>query len=687
MPLKNNPQRGNVLLPLLLTLTLVAATFGTYFFFFKNQVGLDLANTLKTSKAISAKQWVNCDDIRDVIEEGDNLYVGCFGGVLIVDKNTGEVKDELSMTDGLSDVSANSLIKSGDILYVGSQDGFTKFNLKTHKGEKISVKEGLPNGSNIKLATDGNFIWVATFDGLARYDKNSGEIKSYKQELLNSATRWSVNNLWVTNNSVYVNMVAHAKSTGGIARYDKASGTWEQYGLEAFGQTGEYDRLDILGTGTAGNMVIVAENTSLWQAEDKSNTSWESVPNPLGENTYDDYGLIRTIVDQGNTARILTSEGFLFDYNPGNKTAQLVYPEKTHDPNLLSGVGGYGITKDKKIWFHPPYYPRDENDPWLRWFDTSNFNSQSFSLRGRPQSFTGIISVIDNTAILSTFDGLWRYDLKEEKLERITLPLTMADSETSNLVFQPIPNSTQVLIINQACGMGCDKPEIFILDYPMNTVKSVALLPEMRTSDGQYTPVLFKSFEEGNPKIQYGYENKMGILNTEDLSWNVKEEEHTLDVYTQSQIICNKVYKFVENSNSFSSFSCAQKIENDMYEWTYEKDNQNYEIKTLVQKNKSTGDVLRSPVPLGPERYSPFGTAAEGNALAKGGLKGIMYAENKVFVATERGLSIYNPEKDSWQVLTTKDGLVSDNIDSFSIKNNVLFVISHWGGFSIIPLK
>lgn len=687
MPPTKTSQKGNILLPLLFLIALLAVGTATYFFFFKNQAGLDLGNISKTSKAVNAKQWINCDNVRDVIEEGDTLYVGCLGGVLVVNKNTGEVKDELSMTDGLSDVSANSLIKSGDILYVGSQDGFTKFNLKNNKAEKISVKEGLPNGSNIKLAADGNFIWVATFDGLARYDKNSGEIKSYKQELLNSATQWGVSSLWVTNNSVYANMPAHAESTGGIARYDKASGTWEQYSLEAFGKAGEYNRLDIFGTGTAGNRVIVAENSALWQAEDKNNTTWEHVPNPVGENTYDDYGLIRTIVDQGNTARILTSKGFLFDYNPDNKTAELVYPVKTHSPNLLSGAGNFGITNDKKIWFHPVSYPRDENDPWLRWFDTSDFSSQSFTLKGRPQSFSGIISVIDNTAILSTFDGLWRYDLKEEKLERIALPLSITSNEMSNLAFQPIPGSTQVLVINQGCGISCDKPEIFILDYPANAVKAVALLPEMKTADGQYTPVLFKSFEEGKPKIQFGYENQMGIINLEDLSWSIKEEEHTLDAYQPSLVMCNKNYKFAENSNTFTTFSCNDKVENEAYEWTYDKDDQDYEIEALVQKSKHSGDILRSPVPLGPEKYSPFGTAAEGSALAKGRFKGIMYAEKKIFILTERGLSIYDPEKDSWRVITTEDGLVSNDIDSIAIKDNVLYAVSHWGGFSVIPLK
>ena len=135
------------------------------------------------NKELKQTQWVNCDDVRDVIEENNRLYVACNGGVLVVDKTSGKVVDQISMTQGLSNHTTTSLAKKGNILYIGTQDGFTIFDLSSRQAKKISVSKGLVNGANIFLALDGDILWIGTFDGLSRYDTISGQITNYKEEL------------------------------------------------------------------------------------------------------------------------------------------------------------------------------------------------------------------------------------------------------------------------------------------------------------------------------------------------------------------------------------------------------------------------------------------------------------------------------------------------------------------------
>jgi ligand-binding sensor domain-containing protein len=48
--------------------------------------------------------------------------------------------------------------------------------------ELFTTKQGLPNDHVFAVKADGPHVWIGTEDGLARYDKRSGEMKSWKEE-------------------------------------------------------------------------------------------------------------------------------------------------------------------------------------------------------------------------------------------------------------------------------------------------------------------------------------------------------------------------------------------------------------------------------------------------------------------------------------------------------------------------
>lgn len=48
--------------------------------------------------------------------------------------------------------------------------------------EHFTTEQGLPNDHVFAVKADGPYVWIGTEDGLARYDKRSGEMKSWKEK-------------------------------------------------------------------------------------------------------------------------------------------------------------------------------------------------------------------------------------------------------------------------------------------------------------------------------------------------------------------------------------------------------------------------------------------------------------------------------------------------------------------------
>ena len=111
-----------------------------------SKTSLDMIDQIVIEDKLKSKQWINCDDVRDVISEDNKYYVGCLGGVLIVGHD-GKVINQISMADGLGNSTVTSLVKKGDILYtVYSQSKdkleYVKDALKKIENVIISYSKG-----------------------------------------------------------------------------------------------------------------------------------------------------------------------------------------------------------------------------------------------------------------------------------------------------------------------------------------------------------------------------------------------------------------------------------------------------------------------------------------------------------------------------------------------------------------
>ncbi len=106
----NNPGR-HIKKPFIFGLVIILV-ISIGFYFYNNQKtnlpNVKIGMPTRNSGSVTLDQnlrWMNCADMRDVIEEKDRLYIACLGGVLVVDKE-GKVIDQITMADGLGNQTA-----------------------------------------------------------------------------------------------------------------------------------------------------------------------------------------------------------------------------------------------------------------------------------------------------------------------------------------------------------------------------------------------------------------------------------------------------------------------------------------------------------------------------------------------------------------------------------------------------
>lgn len=111
----------------------------------------------------------------------------------------------------------------------------------------FSVDDGLPNDHIFAVKTDGDKVWIGTEDGLARYDKQSGTFRSWKEA---DGLPWQVVSSLDVNQKtgdLWIGLFG-----GGLARYS----------------AGRFDHWHQLNSGLVNDVVygVAVENDNVWAA-------------------------------------------------------------------------------------------------------------------------------------------------------------------------------------------------------------------------------------------------------------------------------------------------------------------------------------------------------------------------------------------------------------------------------------
>lgn len=638
--------------------------------------------SLNLYKKAPAQQWINCNDARDVIEEVNTLYVACSGGVLVVDKNSGNIVDQISMTNGLGNSITTSLVKKRNTLFIGTQDGFTIFDLNSRQAKKISVGQGLVNGSNIELREDGDNLWIGTFDGVSLYKINTGEIVNFRGELADNSTGYGVREILVTPKAVYAAVSASSLSPGGIARFDKEKQTWERFGPEIFSKGGPYSRVDFFNLVKVKDKIFVTdlgnETDMLWQADDKLKTTWKPLEKVTAQlkKSYKSSGIFRVDkVTGGNELNIIVS-GNLFKYNPETEQLTPTYSSQTKEDSLLTDISLLSVVRNGKIWTNPyPYLYYSKDNKWLRWLDIDSLRNGWINLSRKPERFVGITTLINSEPIIIGDGTFWKYD-KSRFIKLIQSDLNLGGLD-QQAVFQPVIDSNLVFIYSQSCGEGCREPKVILLNYNDLSSNSLKLSPDIEKKikfNWGFSLLSFQKVYSERKEAVFAIGDlysatESAVLSLDSREWKI-EPTHPSNI-SDSRIMCNTVYYF---KNVFSEFPCSKQLEINKYRYTLVQND-------LFEEDKYTGKKTKLELPATPPEYSPFPDWPKTQNIQK-----VRIINDELWIGTDKGLVKYNAQAfRKWKLFSVEDGLVSNNIIDFVIDKTILWVLTE-GGLSAIPL-
>jgi len=654
-------------------------------------------NTLKINSQLPENKpeikpswWINCNDVRDIIEENDRYYVGCLGGVLVVSKD-GRVIDQISMANGLGNNTVTSLVKKDNILYIGTQDGFTLYDLLNHTGKKISVNEGLVNGANIVLAEDKDKIIVGTFDGLSFYDTKTKEITNFKAELADNSTSYSVNKILVTDKAIYGIVLASAHSSGGVFRFDKTTKSWERFGVNAFIKNpDQYPRVDFFNLIAVGNNIYVANDKDVYKYEDKAQGEWEKLDgifDILKKERPESLNVFINKIFNYNNNLFLISDSSIYKYDFENKKLVKIYPNFTEGLNPLYQTSGNLIIKNNKIYF------RKNNDLfWIRWFDLDTFKTSGINL-DRPYFFDKVMAIIDNNAFICADEKIYQLNFSNNTFKKWLDQKCSTISSDDNFLFQPIPKTDKIVYYYQSCGMGCSEPQLSLINFTDQSVKKIDLPANLKKeltneSNGLNWMNLSAKKYLGN-KILFSFgiidSPKKIEFNIDTQSWGqiisslTKEE-----AFQKNKYFCNPMFTF-ENQVFKDGQSCQLGVTTDGVNWVLSEpiwENKSEKLKLIKKSPFRKDEVFNFPEKISLP-YSPF------ENFYKKNVNTAIINKDKIYIATNVGFYIFDTKTYSWKIISTNDGLISNNVSNFAIddKNNIILAITEGGGLSLITLR
>ena len=635
------------LLTFVLLVLLAAVSYFSYITIFKKPKGTD--TNQNPAKIKNYTSFVDCSDIRKVVEEGGKYYVACFGGVLIADAKSGQVLDQITMAEGLSDYVVTDLIKKGNTLYIGTQDGVTIWNLLTGTGKKLSVAQGLPSGANIILEEDGKYIWIGTFDGLARLDTEFNKLDVYKQELISSADeKVNVNGISTSGDYVYFSVVASAHSRGEVVRFNKVSGVWDKFTPIEFGDTSQYARIDAFGMCNVSDGVVFIEEKTLWKISNFEKT----VPQKLFTAGFNDNIQFNTLCSDGKVLFKTNKNILVYE---ANKVRQA---DEGKDSAILA-----------------EFQKRENQGNYKKIFGDNFYGA-----------FGNALGTVDNNVFISAIGGYWILDTSAKKLTKISAPQVLLDNNISNFVFWPIDKSARYVIAEQSCGMGCSKPDFLICNYPSNTCEKMVIpqnVLELIGPEGIANENTYDYFnlltdvvkEKGKLAFKINYNSKLSwaVLDGDELSWSV-EKQFTPDKNSvEPSDFCpnDNYYSFRDGVFSYGENYCranteAVSVGNFVYK--FDQNTGAYrEDKNSARENLNA--------PMSDAKYTPFGDSS----WNKPQLNRLISSGDKVYYCTNRGLWIFDTKNSNWDLVSMSNGLLSNEVLDARVTSKGMVIITPAG--------
>jgi signal transduction histidine kinase/CheY-like chemotaxis protein len=136
------------------------------------------------------------------------MLLGCSYGLLLFDKESGE-RTELLMGVSVRDI----LVVNDDVWICTGGDGVIRYNHLTNTTEKINSQSGLPSNFVNSIVASGDYLFIGTESGLCRLSPNTNSVQVYpsiyslSRTSFNKASHFKLQNgqlAWGTNNGAVI---------------------------------------------------------------------------------------------------------------------------------------------------------------------------------------------------------------------------------------------------------------------------------------------------------------------------------------------------------------------------------------------------------------------------------------------------------------------------------------------------
>jgi hypothetical protein len=631
-----------------------------------NVVGGGNVTPTPSPRIASAKNFVNCADVRDTVELGGLRYFGCLGGIIGVD-GQGNVKDQYDMSGGLPSYTVTGLQIWKNKLVASTQNGIALIDIDTKDIKRISVQEGLNEGSNATVKIDGDVAWVGTFDGASRVDLTTYEVTNYLAPQFGLGTVFNVGSVMVTPRAVYMVNLASAYASGGVVRYLKSTNEFQVFRASDFGST--TNRVDLFGIAMSGNNVVLSDMRNIFVFDDTKTDG----PRKVDPSIFDKFAeqgqsrLVR-IVGESDGGVILfvsgtTKRSFVkFDAVTGLATRFMDIDKGSYDlPFAL---------RDGKMWY------RDMTD-FVSAVDLKTAETTKITLKNRPVSFTDFAAKINGLVYLYGSGYLWHYDPTQgmvKDAQVMDIPITdMSDMAT--FAFAPIPGTNKISMYRQTCGQGCERPELWIVDYPKFEVTKLDLPEKMIKGDDvqpgplddtySYPSMRFAGIESGKVVLDYeGVERDSWFFDPISSSWLTMKRLVPSNMLLTAK--CQQDFQFVDGK--FVPAACDANAAS-KYTLTV---GTNAVLTYDDNGNKETFNLPKMWADYIPKSFSEFGWEA-GKPV---------YFDKKVFMPTSRGVAVFDIVSKSITAYGPQNGMLGNRSNSVMVDDNMIYSIANWGGFS-----
>jgi signal transduction histidine kinase/DNA-binding response OmpR family regulator/ligand-binding sensor domain-containing protein len=122
--------------------------------------------------------------VSDIIKIGNTIWgTTSHEGLLAINLSIGKVewyRQESGQlpTNELLDIERD--LQNDSLVWIGTRNGLTHFNIRTATSKTFGVKDGLPNNTIYCIVADAdNFLWLSTNRGLCRFDPESFRVLNF----------------------------------------------------------------------------------------------------------------------------------------------------------------------------------------------------------------------------------------------------------------------------------------------------------------------------------------------------------------------------------------------------------------------------------------------------------------------------------------------------------------------------